>query len=672
MNMKFVRLTQGLTNHHAAMVPIAEIKQGILDRVKRNKKQDYYVSLYRYSDHHVTHFEKNNEVKGITDVTTPKILFDFDNKTDIERARKDALTACARLVDAGVPEDKLRIYFSGNKGFGVEVLTTENMTRQEFVNVVFNLAGDLPTFDVKINDENRIIRAPFSQHPESKLYKIPIALSELASLSIKEIKNFASDISLDEDSVFTLDDANYQIEMPEKIKALKTKTYKKIGKVEIPVSELKFDTSDIDFSQCPKWLAKERYALQEGFFYGSENVAKGERNTAFMILAATYKNQGFSADHTLSLLMTTSEKQAARTKEDPYTEEQMKREIINTVFHTGWKGGIYSQDEELLQLTRARFNLQETISMTNLVDISDVGNEFKEFARTIDRNTIKTGLKSLDDQVQITSGMMVSLLASPGCGKTSFANKFVEHLSQSGENTIYFSLDMYKNLLFTRLLQKYSGYDMSKIFQMFKNDEPDKILYDAYSQVLKNYNNTYFNFKSGPTVEEIEAEIIAYQQEKGVGVKLVVIDYLEKVRGPFADSTANSAYVASRLSDIAKRHHTTVLLLVQPQKSAGDPRDELISYRKIKGASVIEQDSRVILTMSRPGYNPKDSSDDKYMSISVVKNNMGGLAQVDFAWDGVKGDVIELSTESRRELIALRKRLAEEKDTSTSQYNFIS
>jgi KaiC/GvpD/RAD55 family RecA-like ATPase len=652
---KFYRLTNGLEDR-GTLLPVTT---NAYDKIKQSK--DYYVSLYRYEDRHLEHFKKTHSIAGITDVTTPKILFDFDDNQNIEKARKDALTVCARLVEHAVPEDKLRIYFSGNKGFNVEVMTDQEFTRQEFVNIVGNLAGDLETFDEKINNESRVIRAPLTKHPKSGYYKIPLSLTELASLSLEEIKHNADGSKIHEYLIEDQDDNKYQIALPDALKALKKKEYKRVAKNEVKV-ELTFDIHDIDFTKCPKWMAKERYALQEGFFYGSESAGKGERNTAFMILAATYRGQGFSADHALSLLLTTAGKQAERTKEAPYTESQLQNEVINVVYSPSWKGGIYGRDEELLQLTRQRFKINEELSVKiDLVGIDDVGTEFKDFAKNIDRNTIKTGLKTLDENVLITSGMMVSLLAAPGAGKTSFANTFVEQLSLNQENTVYFSLDMYKNLLFSRLLQRYSGYDMRKILHMFKEDKPDGKLVKAYAEVLKNYSNVSFNFRSGPTVEEIEQEVVNFKLEKGKDVKLVVVDYLEKVRGPFSDATANSAYVASRLSDIAKKHHTTVLLLVQPQKSAGDPREELTSYRKIKGASVIEQDSRVILTLTRPGYDPKNMDDDRFATISVVKNNMGNLCQLDFGWDGVSGSLNELDADGRAELKSLRDQLAEAK-----------
>lgn len=646
MQMSFVRFTKGLTNKDGHLIPATD---NIYDTIKNNPGQDYYTSLYRYNHQHLEHFKNTKSVAGIKDVTTPKILFDFDDATDIEMARKDAITVCARLVQNGVPEEKLRIFFSGSKGFAVEAITDQNLTRQEFVNIVFNLAADLSSFDTKINDEPRIIRAPLSQHPKSKLHKIPLSLSELGGMSLEQIKRHAKDIShYNSDD---LHDDLFKITMPEALNILKTKQYKKVGPIKVE-TDLKFNTYDIDFSKAPSWMARERFCLQEGYFFGSDLVGKGERNTAFMILGATYKNQGFGPEHTLGLLMSTSEKQAKRTGEDPYTEEQMKREIINTIFSESWQGGIYGKDEELLQLTRARFNIKDGLDedASRLVKISDVAERFKHFAKTFKQNQIKTGIRSIDENVLITTGMMIGLLGCPSSGKSTLCNAFVEHLSKQGTPVIYQSLDMWDNLLYTRMLQKHCGYDMRKILDMFENNNADQTLIDAYSKVIENHSSVEFNFRSGPTVEEIEQDVISYKKTTGKQPKLLVVDYLEKVRGPFSDPTANGAYVASRLSDIAKTHDLAVLLLLQPQKSAGDPRDELLSMRKIKGASVIEQDCRLIMTLWRPGFDPTDSSRDKYSSIAIVKNNMGGMCQIDLGWHGVTGTFRELDSNDKKDL----------------------
>jgi hypothetical protein len=71
--------------------------------------------------------------------------------------------------------------------------------------------------------------------------------------------------------------------------------------------------------------------------------------------------------------------------------------------------------------------------------------------------------------------------------------------------------------------------------------------------------------------------------------------------------------------------------------------------RNIKGASVIEQDCRVVLTVWRPGFSPTNPDLDKYASIAVVKNNMGPLNKFDFHWEGISGKLESMSDMDKQE-----------------------
>lgn len=651
--MNYVRFTQGLIDK-GILIPATE---NIYKRI--NKNTDYYVSLYHYTDEHVKQFQTTNTVSGIKNVKTNKILFDFDDGQDIENARRDAITASKRLIDLGVAENDLRIFFSGNKGFNVEVIFNESFSRQDFVNMVFGIASDLRTFDTKINNETRIIRAPLTKHPKSGLYKIPISLQDLTSKNMEEISMDALDIDgFDSES---LDEKQWIVEIPPKLKTLKNTEFVKItdiSKDNVLLGEIKgFNTKDIDFSQCPRWMAKERYALQEGFFYGSDSIDKGERNSAFMILATTYRAQGFSADHTLRLLCATSEKQAARTGESVYGEDQLYREIVRPVYSPTWKGGIYGKDEELLVITRKRFDLQEDLEgaeKTSIETIEEVAEGFKNFAKNLSRNRIMTGLKTFDDQVVLTKGMMVTVVSAPGGGKTAFGNMLAENISKSNENVLYFSLDLYKNLLFSRAIQRHVGYDIKNILTQFENGEIDQPLLEAYTKVIESYSNVSFNFKS-MTIDNMEEEIKYHIKQKGKSPNLVIVDYLDKVRTSYSDNTAASAHIAMRLSDIAKKYDTLVLLMAQPSKHGSQgPNEEFKSYRSLKGSSSLESDSRVILGIHREGYDPRDMSKDLYTTVTILKNNTGLLGRLDYAWDGLRGTFTELTSDQRRELKRLR------------------
>ena len=263
---------------------------------------------------------------------------------------------------------------------------------------------------------------------------------------------------------------------------------------------------------------------------------------------------------------------------------------------------------------------------------------------------------------------------------TSLATKIVENLSKNDQNVLFLSLDMHDNLLYSRLLQRVSGLNIEQKLRSKIETDPsydptysfssDSRLKRAFDQVENLYGNVDFDFTRGCTIESIEEGIKANKTKYGDNLKMVVVDYLEKVRGPFSDATANSGYVASRLSDLASTYDVVVILLLQPQKSAGDPSEELLSMRKVKGASVIEQDCRVILTMWRPGFNPSDSSNDDYATIAVVKNNMGPVTQIDFGWNGLKGEFKELNSIEQADLAALRKAIKEEKEEKRKNGEF--
>jgi replicative DNA helicase len=654
---KFVRITSGGYSF-AQLIPAS---QNIYSKVT-NKAIEHYVSVYNYNLEHKRHFDKNKSVKGITDVTTNKLLWDLDCKNDVEKARQQAIQICDRLLNWGVEKENIRIFFSGNKGFHIDLVTDLSLTRKQFENIVFTIGSDLSTFDPSVTDENQLIRLAFTKHPKSGLYKIPLSYDDLTSLSVEDITAAAKDITGIEIEMYS--DTHFKASLPKPLADLKdidhvlSKKTEKKEKV-----ELKADFSDIDLSKCPKWMAPERYALAQGAFFGSQSADVGERNKAFMILAATFKAQGFTEEHTLALLMATAEKQAARTGEDPYSEEQMQREIISEVFSPQHRGGQYGKDDELLVTTRERFGIAEAIEDPSSVEeIIDVGNGFKDFAKNMNQNRVRVGLESLDKHIVMTVGMLCTVVSAPGGGKTALANLFAETVSKEGENVLYFSLDLYKNLLFGRMLQRYVNYDIQKILKQFENNEVTAELFEAYSGVLEAYSNVGFSFKSS-SIDDIETEIKNCIARKGKSPKLVIVDYLDKVRSPFTDPTQSSAYVAGRLSDIAKKYSTLVLLMAQPSKfGSSGPNEPFKSYRSLKGSSSIESDSRLILGIHRDGYDPSDQSNDIFSSITVLKNNTGPLMKLDYYWDGQAGTFSELDLEGKRELKRLRDSIEKMKD----------
>lgn len=638
MVAQYVRLSEGLKKYK--LIPDNE---NVWDHIKSNEL-DHYVSIFKYNEEQYKHWQKTKSIAGIEDVTTSRIVLDFDDSKNPENARQDAITVVSRLLSKGIPENNIQVSFSGNKGFGLEVDTTSVFSNEEFKNVVSALAGDLPTFDKVVSDPARIVRVVGTKHPKSGLYKFPLSVRQLSELDVKTIKTLAASLDNIDEGVM---EGWQQVVVPESIAALK-KTVKEKKKKEVQAHSL-------DMKLKPKWLSEAKYALQEGYF------GAGERNTAFMVLASTYKNQGFNKEITYRMLKGVAEVQAARNGVDRYADEELWNNIAEVIFNPAWKGGQYSyENTPLLQEITARMGLKiPQQDVETLVPIDNVTTIFKKFATDIDKNTIKLGIPVIDEQIRITTSMLVGLLAAPSAGKTSVSLNILNDISRSNQKALFFSMDMGAPLVFQRLIQKHTGLSSKKIFEMYKGNDPK--LGEIERKVSDEYKNIRFCFKSGITTDHIKEYIIKQQELDGDKIRLVVLDYLECITGPYSDPTANTALIAQQLKDIANELDLCIILLLQPQKHAGDPSAELLSMRQVKGSSVVEQAASIIFTMWRPGFSAKTPENDKYLTLAIVKNRMGQLGAYDFGWEGLTGEIQELDDYEKEELNALRQRKAQEK-----------
>lgn len=640
--MMYIRLSEGLTKYK--LIPENE---NIWNHIKSNDK-DHYISLFSYNEEQYKYWQEHKTVAGLKDVVTKKLFFDFDNAEEPEKAKEDTLTLITRLMNHGISQDNIQIAFSGNKGFSVEIDTTEKLTQEEFKNITFSLAEDLSTFDKVVNDNQRIVRVIGTKHNKSGLYKFPLTLKQLSELPIKEIKALASNIdNIDSDIM----DTWVEVPMPTTISKMKFREEKKH---DVP-SVLEF-TEELDLSKKPKWLTEAKYALQMGFF------GAGERNTAFMILAATYKAQGFPKEIAYRMLKGVAEIQANRNEQDAYSSKELWKNVIEVVYSPNWRGATYSyQNTPLLQDVTKRLNLKIEGSEDNpLVAVDNVTSIFKKFALEIDKNTIKLGIPTIDNEVRVTTSMLVGLLAAPSAGKTTLSLNIINSTSKSGIKTGFFSLDMGAPLVFQRLIQKHTGLSGKKIFELYRKNDPAVAEFEA--MISNEYKNTKFCFRSGITTENIK-EFITTENSRDPDnpMRLLVVDYLECIQGPYSDPTSNTALVAQQLKDIANEMEMCIILLLQPQKQAGDPSSELLSMRNIKGSSVVEQACSIVFTMWRPGFSPKTPEEDKFLTIAVVKNRMGQLATFDFGFDGLTGHLWELDEIEAGELSELRKRKVAEK-----------
>lgn len=639
--MKYKRLCVGLSDH-GKLLP----KNEVMLSVKEYSK-DYYISLFDYTEEHYKTFQANPTVAGITDVTTNVLLFDFDNESDLEKSRADAVELCSRLAGHGIKADEMAIAFSGHKGFTIEIHTSAELAPAEIKRICLNLGHGLETLDGQIYNASRIVRVYFTKHQKSGLYKIPLTLNELSELPLETIKQMAKD------GQSNVEHMAQDVLLPGSILNLKTKD------VEV-ITDTTNEISDLDLSAKPKHMPSCKYAILHGIF------KPGNRSQALMALAAHFKSQGYPKEVTYRLLKGARELNERRypstESSDTANKDYIWNNIIEQVYGPNWKGATYAcKDHTFLQqscpvkgTSKCGINKREPV-----VSISDVSSIFTNYARNIDKNTIKTGIKPIDEQLRLQSNSHVVIAGCSGAGKTTLVLNILNNLSLAGSKALFGSMDMGSPLVYQKLAHKVSGLNDKQLYELYKNGssrvaEIDKAIAD-------NYRNVFFDFRSGVDFEELRENLLSLKEKHPDTLKLAVYDFINRIRGPYSDETANLAYIAPRLADLANETDTLIISLAQIARAKGGPSTVLQDSRVSKGSSAIEESASAVLGIWRPAYN---TDQDKFLTIAALKTRMGKEFVQPLYWNGLTGEIRELNAEEEFELDQLEERKKNEKANS--------
>jgi len=632
---KYIRICKGVQDKGILIPHDSDLYAGL------DLSKDYYASAFFYNEEHYNSFKKTNTVAGITDTVTNKLYWDFDNADNLDAAKEDAHTLCARLVKVyGLNSSDVALFFSGKKGFQVEVnFKDELFTPSQVKNTCLSIGGDLKTLDRQIYNANRILRLPLSRHQDTGLYKTPLNFSGLSDVTIPDIKELAAETWEDTGAlggIFTRASTNASIN---KLKESAPST------PPVVLNKAACDISEVVWSDKPKFLTPEKYLLSLGFF------SQGERSHALMILGSTFKSLGFNETQTYHFLKSAAEMQADRVGEDKFPKGEIYKNIISQIYSPTWKGGVYSiANDELLkglsELVPASCKMEDESDVHGIDETAEL---FIQYAKDIDKNTLKFGIKCLDDNLHVQVGRLYGIIGPPGVGKTSLGINILNNTSLLNDNSMFFSFDMSKYDVFQKLIQKHTRLDRDKLYKVYKEGTPEEQVKIA-NAVSEQYKNVRFVFKTGQSIEEMRQTILNTEKKLGVNFRLIVVDYLELVQSKFSDPTQGSSAVIQGLREIAINMNKAVLVFLQPNKMSSTIDEPLLSYNAAKGSSSIAQACTAILTIHRPGYSSRTPETDKFFSIDCVKNRSGKLFSADLHWDGLTGNIRELEDVERVQL----------------------
>jgi len=674
---KYIRVSNGL-NDFGKLVPESDLrdKKKIEEMLAASPNSDWYHSLYYYGDDVLNYFKTNGEsIKGYQgQALTDKLTFDFDSKVDINQAKDDVKVLLDEFVKQGIDVQKsIQVFFSGNKGFHLELTTNRTFTPEEQKDIAGHIKKlfKLATLDMSLYNLTRIYRMNNTINQKSGLYKIEIDPIDVYELSIDQIKELAKK---PKDSTFIPEPTDklnfikaYQVMFADKPKSIKVESSEEIEGIR------GLDT--IDFSECPRTMPRCIFALSKGVM----QAGAGERNALFLRLASYYRNNHMSKEVALGALVGVAELNANLYPDaDPYTKAELENTVINSVFGSkafkliaGASGT--SPDNELLKKYCDAVGLKtnkkcclhhRSENETSTVQIDSVSDSFEDFAANFDKNTVKTGILHIDDNMNIAKGTTTLLVGATGSGKTTLALNIMENANALKQNTMFFSLDMHKNLVYLKLAQKVTNYTQTEILTFYKTKNVGRIA-ELRKAISDRYGMTFFDFSTTLTQEQMRDKIFKVQDDTGKSVDLVVVDYAGRVTGPYSDTFANANYNALKSTEIANVTDSAWIYLSQISRGVGDGVTPLRSKRVAKESGTWEESASNVITMWRPFMGDPDRDD--VVRLFLAKNRMGKELETILKFDGEKGIIRDMTFDELADYSSLREK--EEREYHRNRMN---
>ena len=273
---------------------------------------------------------------------------------------------------------------------------------------------------------------------------------------------------------------------------------------------------------------------------------------------------------------------------------------------------------------------------------------------TLELLGIKTGLAELDEKTLGLDGLIV-LGGIAGQGKTSLALQLAFDACELGTPTIFYSLEMPRRAIFTKILNrlaqvKYSdillkgrqyldetGQDKNLLgekidyYKLLTKEQADK-LKQAKEKLTKMSDKFYLRSRESQEAdidfESVEREINLIKAEHKADKVLVVIDHLQVFNAGenYKDQIDKEGKLITGFKGISERTGATIILISQKNKAGFTSR----GLQTIKGSVDIVYLADVVMFLESDEEKKKDDGD-----LDNIIANFGGqvLKKIDLVID---------------------------------------
>lgn len=217
--------------------------------------------------------------------------------------------------------------------------------------------------------------------------------------------------------------------------------------------------------------------------------------------------------------------------------------------------------------------------------------------------------------IEISNVMLVG--AKYGVGKTFFILNWILDLIRNQYKTVFFSLDMDFQKVFSRILRLILGLGKLEAIATWKSDKEfvkDKLTRAGYFDYLKIYTNE----KRPISFNEIT--YICNNEKPNI----VFIDHFSKIYGSGHNVYQETRQIAEYLRQAKKTMNTIFIVLMQLKKNDNHrkaPNAIPPGKDEFKGAGEIGEDADIMLSLARPDLDEECQMDRHRMIVGALRKN---------------------------------------------------
>ncbi len=285
------------------------------------------------------------------------------------------------------------------------------------------------------------------------------------------------------------------------------------------------------------------------------------------------------------------------------------------------------------------FEISENKIKPAFSSIKDIVKEtFEHIEQLYEKKTLITGISTGFQRVdEITSGLqnsdLIIVAGRPSMGKTAFAINIAQHAAIEDRVPVaIFSLEMSKEQLALRMLSSDGKVDSQKMRRGFIGEVDWPKLVAAAGRL----SEAPIYIDDTPAISVLEIKAKARRLKAESGLDLIVVDYLQLMRGRDASAPREQeiSEISRSLKSLAKELNVPVLALSQLNRQVESRTDKRPQLADLRESGAIEQDADVIMFIYRDEvYNKSEDNPEKGKAEIIIgkqRNGPVGVANVSF------------------------------------------